>query len=1018
MARIPKEELERLRSLPIRELVEGSCMELKPRGKDLAGLCPLHDDHDASLIVTEQKNVWHCFGCQAGGGVIDWVMAREGLSFRAATEWLLERYPSLAGDATAPSARVTELAQALWSSMSDQELLHGVVTYYEAVLLETREALAYLNERGISRQLIETHRLGYCDRTLSYRLKENERDALRARLTELGVIRSTGHEHLVGCLVVPTFSVDGKVGELYGRRISKKLSSKTSKHLYLPGPHRGVFNAQWLTSSKTVVLCESFLDALSFLTAGIRCVTSSFGVEGLTEELITALCAADPERVVIAYDADDAGNTGAAKAVARLSKEGLACFRARFPKGMDANEYARKVQPAKKSLELVIEKAEPMGAPSMRTEPEHEPESAEPPSPEPIEVESEKFAPPTTEAENPPAKGEPPEADPAPLVADREEPPPVPPAMPTVAHPMATPIADGLIEVEEHQVAITLGDRSYRIRGLMKNLASYETLKVNILCQRKGGGFHVDTLDLYQGKPRAAFIKEAANELCDRPEVIKRDLGRVLGKLEELLERARAEEDEARVRVPEMSEKERAEAMALLTRPDLLDTVLADFESVGVVGEETNKLVAYLAATSRKLEKPLAVMIQSSSAAGKSSLMDAVLRFIPDEEKVAYSAMTGQSLFYMADVDLRHKVLAIAEEEGAEQASYALKILQSEGKLSIASTGKDPTSGRHTTHEYEVEGPVSILSTTTAIEVDEELLNRCLVLCVDESAEQTRRIHELQRQSRTREGLFVRLERKKLRALHQNAQRLLEPLFVVNPYASELSFSSHKTRARRDHEKYLTLIETIALLHQHQREVKTERHGEEVVSFIEVTREDIARADALMSALGGDAALELPPQTCVFLEKLKGFVDETAQAQGMSVAEVRFTRRQAIEHTGVSLTAARKHLERLLETEIVVAHHGRQGRTFFYELALQGPTWRNFAPPDGNFAPPDGDFAPPSHPGGTRSASASHSSGGVEKPGNINGLGSSSPHPIASAVPRARNGASHLLQLRNGAGHV
>lgn len=118
------------------------------------------------------------------------------------------------------------------------------------------------------------------------------------------------------------------------------------------------------------------------------------------------------------------------------------------------------------------------------------------------------------------------------------------------------------------------------------------------------------------------------------------------------------------------------------------------------MGERTNKLVGYLAAVSRKLDRPLAIVVQSSSAAGKSSLMDAVLAMIPQEERIKYSAMTGQSLFYMGETNLQHKILAIVEEEGASRASYALKLLQSEGELTIASTGKDANSGSLITQEY------------------------------------------------------------------------------------------------------------------------------------------------------------------------------------------------------------------------------------------------------------------------------------------------------------------------------
>ena len=126
-----------------------------------------------------------------------------------------------------------------------------------------------------------------------------------------------------------------------------------------------------------------------------------------------------------------------------------------------------------------------------------------------------------------------------------------------------------------------------------------------------------------------------------------------------------------------LSEEERAEAMDLLRDPRLLDRILEDFERCGMVGEETNKLVSYLAVTSRLLESPLAIMVQSSSAAGKTALMEAVLALLPEEQRVQYSAMTGQSLFYMGETDLKHKVLAIVEEEGALRAAYALKLLQS-----------------------------------------------------------------------------------------------------------------------------------------------------------------------------------------------------------------------------------------------------------------------------------------------------------------------------------------------------
>ncbi len=381
---------------------------------------------------------------------------------------------------------------------------------------------------------------------------------------------------------------------------------------------------------------------------------------------------------------------------------------------------------------------------------------------------------------------------------------------------------------------------------------------------------------------------------------------------------------------------EREAAMELLTDPRLLDRILADFEACGVVGEETNKLTAYLAAVSRKLEEPLAVIVQSSSAAGKSSLMEAVLAFVPEEERVKYSAMTGQSLFYMGESDLKHKVLAIVEEQGAERATYALKLLQSEGELMIASTGKDPQTGRLVTQEYRVEGPVMIFLTTTAVEIDEELLNRCLVLTVDEDREQTRAIHRLQRERQTIEGLLARRDRAGVLKVHQDAQRLLRPVLVTNPYARHLTFLDDRTRTRRDHVKYLTLIRSIALLHQHQRPVRTVDHRGEAVPYLEVTLDDIAVANRLAHQVLGRSLDELPPQTRRLLLSLDRMVGEACAKQQLARKDFHFSRRAIRETTGWSHTQVRIHLDRLVDLEYVLAHRGGRGQSFEYELLYDG----------------------------------------------------------------------------------
>lgn len=503
--------------------------------------------------------------------------------------------------------------------------------------------------------------------------------------------------------------------------------------------------------------------------------------------------------------------------------------------------------------------------------------------------------------------------------------------------PVAPRAPEVVAEVTEEEALFHFGPRRYRVRGLGKALSA-EALKVNVLVNQ-GEAFHVDTVDMYSARQRAAFLRAAAEELRVPEETLKRDVGALLLKLESLQESALKAKLAPKKTAPTLADDERAAALELLQHPRLLDVIVDDFERCGVVGEETNKLVGYLAAVSRKLEEPLAVLIQSSSAAGKSSLMEAVLAFVPDEEKTKFSAMTGQALFYMGDADVKHKVLAVVEEEGASRAAYALKLLQSEGELTIASTGKDPASGKLVTHEYRVEGPTQLFLTTTASELDDELLNRCLVLTVDEERAQTRAIHDKQREKQTLEGLLAKRDKEAVLKLHQNAQRLLRPLAVVNPFARQLTFLDDRTRARRDFPKYLTLIRTIALLQQYQRPVKTVQHLGTSVEYVEVTLSDIATANRLVASVLGRSLDDLPPQTRKLLTALDAWVARGCQLQGVTRAEYRFTRRQVREALHLGDTQLKLHLGRLAELEYLRVLRGREGGfeyVLLYEAAAEG----------------------------------------------------------------------------------
>ncbi len=510
------------------------------------------------------------------------------------------------------------------------------------------------------------------------------------------------------------------------------------------------------------------------------------------------------------------------------------------------------------------------------------------------------------------------------------------PQEPALSVPLLPAAGNGIEVVSEDDVRFQRGPRSYRVRGLARCLSA-EALKVTLRLSA-GERLHLDTLDLYQARQRATFVKAAALELGVSEATIAGDLSALVLALEPLQEQAirGALQPDTASEVVVLSEAEEAVGLALLRDPQLAERIVSDVEAIGVVGEGTNALVGYLAMVSRLLDKPLAILIQSTSAAGKSTLMDGLLSLMPEPERVHYSAMTGQSLFYIGEGDLRHKILAIAEEEGVRQAAYALKLLQSQGELTIASTGKDPATGKLVTSEYRVEGPVMLCLTTTAIDIDEELLNRCLVLTINETAEQTAAIQQRQRQARTLQGLQAKVRSDHVLSAHRAAQTLLRPLAVVNPFAESLTFASDRVRLRRDHVKYLALIDAIALLHQHQRKVESIEVDGAAVEYIEVTQADIALANRLAHAVLGRSLDELPPQTRRVLSALDVWVSEQIAGSDTPRGDVRFTRRTVRTHLGLSDTQLRVHLDRLVQLEYVRLHSGQNGSLYTYSLAFDG----------------------------------------------------------------------------------
>ena len=865
MARICETDIACLkRDTDLAALVRARGVELKKHGaRDLIGRCPLpgHQDKTASFVVTPAKNLFHCLGCGAGGGPIDFVMKADAVTFRAAVDALLAKGPAVRRAARLVPAAATvaakkEAAAPAVPEERAQILLERVVTIY-AQAFGASPGRAYLESRGLcDLGLLEKHRVGYAEGKLAQLLPRE--GAVRAELRALGVLLDErGRERFAGCVVFPVCDGDGRIVTLYGRSIAAAADGEGKRHVYLPNRPRGLWNAAILKASPHVFFAESVLDALSVLVAGVGNVLSIQSANGFSGADAAALRAQGVQRVTLCLDGDPAGRAGAQRLKEEILR-GLAVEAVALPEGEDPNSY------------LMKHGAEKLAA---------------------------LLAPPSTP---PPSAGG------------------------------AAAVPGGF--------ALTFGLRRYEVRGLEK---SARALKATMRVERSGK-LHVDTLDLYSARSRRQLALDLVRILEESADTIEADLAKLLTACETAALRsgeAGAQSAGSGAEAPALSAQDRLEGETLAQDPKLIETILADYERCGLVGERANKILCYLAMVSRKLPRPLAILILSSSGAGKTALQDAALAFCPPEDLIKLTSLSGKALFYKERTSLRHKVLALEEGDGVQEAMYALRNLISAGELVTESTIKDPATGRLVTMANKVEGPTAVFLTTTNPETDAETKSRFFVTSVDEGRAQTREILAFQRRRHTLHGLADEAGVEPVLRRHWAFQRILAPLHVVNPYADQLSYGDDRLPSRRDQPKYLRLIEAIAFLRQRQKPVKTWSGAGGERRYVEADLADIRLANELATELMGHSLDELSRpgyELLVILDRMRSEWGQVAAKEPNALAHFSFSRRQVREFAGWTHARVHRYLSELAELEYIVTESGRNGVLHRYGLAWDG----------------------------------------------------------------------------------
>jgi hypothetical protein len=427
------------------------------------------------------------------------------------------------------------------------------------------------------------------------------------------------------------------------------------------------------------------------------------------------------------------------------------------------------------------------------------------------------------------------------------------------------------------------------------------------------GNMHCDDLNLYAYRSRESFIKQA-EYVTGVPSVQgAEEITAIIRQLEEIRNRRLITGTDEPVE-EKLTEAEIARGMAFLTNPDLIGELKDDLTAIGCVGEDNVKILLYLVATSRMRTNPIPAYVLGRSSGGKSWLVKTVLKLVPDDGKFIITKVSPEVIYYM-EKGLMHKVVMVGEFDGAEDIEYLLRELVSDGYVSKLVTLKDPHTGLPRPEHVVSHGPISLISTSTRPEdLNPENLNRCILLSVDESPEQTERILRYQRFMSSREGYLAKLKADEIIRKHHVVQRLLEDLMVFNTFQEELDFPTLLLLARRAHFNFLHVIEMAAFVFQKQHTVCEMEAGGKIIRYIETDDRDYAIAHRLlMNGIMESTLDEMPAGSRELHAIMLAMAKEKAGEEGKSDDAAYLERREVVRHSGWSVKQVKTYIRILVE---------------------------------------------------------------------------------------------------------
>ena len=435
-------------------------------------------------------------------------------------------------------------------------------------------------------------------------------------------------------------------------------------------------------------------------------------------------------------------------------------------------------------------------------------------------------------------------------------------------------------------------------------------------------------LDLYNDTQLEKFIRKIAEKLEIGTSIIAASLSELTEELEKYrLQEIKNRTEDLKPKFKKLNLAEIEKAETFLKQKDLLTKTNELIGKSGVIGEEVNRLLMYIIFTSRKREQPLHVIGLGSSGTGKTHLQEKVGELIPEEERVSITTLSENAFYYFGKQELKNKVILIEDLDGAENALYPLRELQTKKRI-VKTIASKNTKGETQTKYLVVEGPVCVAGCTTKEHIYEDNANRSFLIYLDESTTQDEKIMQYQRQLSA--GEINTYEQKEIQAFLQNTQRVLKPITIRNPFAKYLCLPSAVFKPRRTNNHYLQFIEAITFYYQYQREQQADKETGEI--YIESTLEDIENANMLLKEVLLRKSDELTGSCRNYLERLKTYLKEKKRKKGVSGSD--FTGLEIRTQLRIKESTLRNYHKHLQLLGYIKRNTNKKTRSYTFELVI------------------------------------------------------------------------------------